>query len=285
MTKLGHILSETFRNLGRHPLMALSSLLSLLLIFLLFDLFWVGAATAQRFYDNLLQDLRMEVFVREDIPESGITSLRADLKQIQGVAAVQYVSKEEARRELRELVGTDLLVGYDTTNPLPRSFVVTPAADHLSTDHMQQIETSALKIQGVSQVYYSQNWLHKAESTTRTIQRIGTGLGLLILAAALIASFNNIRLMTRTRAVGFRQMFLQGAGRMFVATPFVLEGMLISTIAAASGWLLLWWAHQKVELTQLQLVLPDMQVMGLYCVCAALLGLVSGYLGIRSQLR
>lgn len=285
MTKLGHILSETVRNLGRHPLTALSSLLSLLLIFLLFDLFWVGAATAQQFYDNLLQDLRMEVFVREDIPESGITSIRADLQQIEGVAAVDYISKDEARRELMELVGTDLLVGYDTTNPLPRSFVVTVAVDHLATDRMQDIETAALKIQGVSQVYYSQSWLHKAESTNRMIQRVGTALGLLILAAALMASFNNIRLMTRTRATGFRQMFLLGAGRLFVAMPFILEGIFISTIAAAGGWVLLYWAHQNVELTQFTLILPELQLMALYCVCAAMLGLVSGYLGIRRQLR
>jgi len=285
MTRLAHILAETLRNLRRHPLTALSSLLSLLLIFLLFDLFWVGAATARQFYDNLLRDLRMEVFVREDIPESGIPALRSNLLKIPGVAAADYVSKDQARRELMELVGTDLLVGYDTTNPLPRSFVLAISVDHLSVDRMQDVETAALKVQGVSQVYYSQSWLNKAESTNSMIQRVGTALGLLILAAALMASLNNIRLMTRARAVGFRQMFMLGAGRLFVAMPFILEGILISTTTAAGGWLLLVWAHQKVELTQMQLVMPETHLIIYYCLCAALLGLVSGYLGIRRQLR
>ena len=285
MTRIVHVIREFFRNLGRNPFTALASFLSLALLFLLFDLFWVAAETSQQFYHNLISQVRMEAYVAEDVPDSSLTALAADVRTIPGVAQIATITRDSARARLAEMVGNDLLAGYDDDNPLPRSFIIALESDALSSTEMERIETALMSIQGIEAVDYSRDWLTKAEETKRLMWQVGLALGILIIAAAVISSANNIRLMTRARAVGFRQMLLLGAGKIFISLPFVIEGFLVSGLAAAAGWAIIWYERSRIALSQIDIVYPTGENVLLYCAAAALLGAVSGFVGLRRQLK
>ncbi|HEX2896965.1 MAG TPA: permease-like cell division protein FtsX, partial [candidate division Zixibacteria bacterium] len=207
----------------RNPGTTVASVLSLALLFLLFDIFWIAAGTSDKFYSNLLSNLQLQIYVSESVPEKDIKALTLKITEINGVADVQYITREMARKELAGLVGTDLLVGYDESNPLPRSYTLLLMPTHLNSESIKNIESEIMKISGIDKIDYSRLWLEKAESTREIILNVGLILGALILFTTVVSSANNIRLMTRTRAVGFWQMRLQGAGRIFIASPFVLE--------------------------------------------------------------
>jgi len=147
------------------------------------------------------------------------------------------------------------------------------------------VENELHAMEGVDQTFYSRRWLAKVEQTTGLIQDIGSLLGILILLAALISSANNIRLMTQTRAVGFAQMRLLGAGKLFLAMPFILEGLLVAGLAAALGWCLIDYGLSRVTFTQFEIVMPDLSQIAWFVFSCTLLGLVSGYVGIRKMLR
>ncbi|HUV31805.1 MAG TPA: permease-like cell division protein FtsX [Acidobacteriota bacterium] len=285
MTRIARVLTELARNLRRYPGTALGSLLSLLLLFLLFDLFWIASVTSDRFYRDLLSEIRMEVFLDEGVADSSITGLSRSIMSLEEVSAADYVSKESARDELARLVGIDLLVGYDSANPLPRSFVLTIEPMYLNTQDMATLETELARLTGSGEIQYSRHWLEKAETTRSLILRIGLALGALIILTTLISSANNIRLMARTKAVGFRQMLLLGAGRLFIAFPFVLEGFLLAGLSAAAGWALIFYGRGKVVFTQFELVFPAGDEVVIYCLIIALLGSLSGYLGVRKLLK
>ncbi len=285
MCRVSHILKELGHNLYRNPATALGSLMSLTLLFLLFDLFWVAAGTSERFYTRLLADMQMEVFVAEETPESSLDALNRSLEAIEGVRAVAFISREMARERLTSMLGADLLVGYDTANPLPSSYVLSFDPGYLNCADMTRVENEMAYIAGVDQVYYSKRWLAKAEQTRTIILNVGMALGVLILLTALTSSANNIRLMIQTRAVGLRRMRILGAGRLFLATPFLLEGLLVGGLSAGIGWAVIFYARQEVTFTQFELVAPSLQEVGIFCAATALLGLTSGYLGIRKMLR
>jgi cell division transport system permease protein len=285
MTKLTRVFRELGRNLARHPATALGSLLSLALLFLLFELYWVAADTSALFYSRLLSELSMEVFLSEDTADSTVPALQTTIADIGGIASVEYVSKEQARVELNRLIGTDLLVGYDSTNPLPRSLMLSFSPEYLTTAEMADIEGRIEKMPGVSHIAYSKRWLEKAESTRTVLLNIGMVLGALILATALITSVNSIRLMTQARAVGFYQMRLLGAGKLFLALPLLIEGLLIGGLSAAAGWVLIYYGRQQIAFTQFEVVIPTLKEIAFFCGGAAILGMLSGYLGIRRLLR
>jgi cell division transport system permease protein len=285
MIRVAYLLREFLRNLRRHPGTAVASVLSLTLLFVLFDLFWVTAGSAARFYRDLLSDVRVEVFLDESWPDSSGASLTAHLLTVEGVVGAEFVSREAARERLTGLVGTDLLMGYDTTNPLPRSVILTVHEAVLTTEAMEQLITRLIAVEGADEVHYPRRWLEKAEATKSLILQIGLILGLVILAAALVSSANNIRLMTRARAIGFRQLTLLGAGRLFIALPFILEGFLISGLSAGLGWAAILYGRTRINFSQLEIVMPSGDDIALYCLAAALLGAVSGYLGLWRALK
>ena len=285
MIRISHILKEFLRNLYRNPATAFGGVLSMALLLVLFDLFWIVAGTSDTFYDDLLSELKMEIFVAEGATDSTLVHTRSHIGRVDGVASLEYISKEDARSQLTALVGIDLLVGYDTVNPLPRSFIATFDRDYLTYEELTDIERKIQEVEGVSHIYYSKNWLEKAENTKRIISRMGFILGAVILLAVLISSANNMRLMTRARAVGFRQMRLQGAGGLFLSLPFLIEGLVIGGLSAAVGWAVILYWKDKVDFTQVEIIFPTLDQIIMFCAGAALLGAISAYLGIRRHLR
>jgi len=285
MIQLAYIFKELGRNFTRHPLTALVSLLSLTLLFLLFNLFWIAAGTSEQIYHDLLSELRMEAFVSEEYPDSVMVTTTQNIGALDGVAAVDYIDKSAARERLANRLGVDLLVGYDTLNPLPRSYVITLEESALSASDMQRIEMQLSEWPGGMQVEYSRRYIEKAESTRQLMLQVGLVLGGLILLAALANSANNIRLMTKARTVGFRQMMLLGAGKSFVGLPFVMEGFLIAGLSAFCSWVIVLYGVSRVQFTQFDLILPNRDQMWLFVLAAAVVGCISGYLGIRQALK
>lgn len=285
MTRIAHIARELFRNLRRNPGTAFASILSLTLLFLLFDLFWLAAGTSDRFYQDLLSEVKVEVFIEESVADSSVASIRTRLGGIEGVLGADYISRELARQRLTGLVGADLLVGYDETNPLPRSFMLTVDQDHLQSAELEDIERQIGAIEGAGEVHYSRLWLAKAENTKSIFLQVGLVLGGLILATALVSSTNNIRLMTRARAIGFRQMLLLGAGRLFISLPFIVEGFLIGGISAVLGWAIIFYGRTKITFSRIEIVFPSQDDIILFCLITALLGAISGYFGLRKLLK
>ena len=285
MSRINYILRELGRSLYRFPFTALGALLSLSLLYLLFDLYWIAAGTTEQLYTKLLSELRMEAFVVEQVLEPDIPQLQDGIAHIEGVVGIEYISKDRARKVLLEMLGTDLLIGYDSANPLPRSFVLEFESDALNSTDLASVCTTLSARTDIAQVSYSSQWLENTEQTRFIIRQVGLALGVLILLTAIISSVNNIRLMTRARAVGFQQMRLLGAGRMFLAFPFLIEGMLISGLSAVAGWLAINYGRQQISLTQIEIVYPTYEEMAIFCAAAAVLGIVSGYMGIRRLLK
>lgn len=285
MLRIRFIIKELFRNLYRHPGTLFGSFLSLALIFFLFDLFWIGAGTANRIYSGLLTQVQMETLIDESVPDSSLAPLASSVNDIPGVAGVRFVSKDDAREELARMVGTDLLVGYDTLNPLPRSFVLTLDPAAVNSASMMTIESALHKVPGIDDVLYSRTWLTKAEATQSLIRKLGLGLGVIILLTAVIISANSIRLMTRARSTGVRQLLLLGAGRVFISLPFLIEGFLIGGLAALAGWGVILYGYTSVEITQFEVIIPHNSDIALFCCGTALLGLLSGLLGLYRLFR
>ncbi|MFZ5980252.1 MAG: cell division protein FtsX [Candidatus Zixiibacteriota bacterium] len=285
MTRIVFVLKELARSIYRHPGTVAASLVSTTLLILLFDLFWVVVGTSEKFYRDLLSDLSMDVYLSEDLPEEDIPKLTASLEAVDGVLTATYVSKEMARAELAHQVGTDLLIGYDSLNPLPRSFMLVFEPDYLNLSDLAAITTQIAPLPGVIEVNYSRDWLEKVEETKSIILEVGLVLGLIIFLSAIISSANNIRLMTRARVGGFQQMLLLGAGRMFIGLPFLIEGFIIGGAAAALSWVIVFYGYHRITFTRFEIVVPQMNEIYLFCLATAVLGGISGYLGVRKLLK
>ena len=72
---------------------------------------------------------------------------------------------------------------------------------------------------------------------------------------------------------------------MFIAVPFLIEGFAMAGLAAALGWLIVFYGQQEITFTHLEIVIPSSNDIVAFCVGCGVIGLISGYLGIRKQLK
>ncbi len=285
MSRINHILRELGRSLSRNPGTVMGAILSLAMLFLLFDLYWIASETSNRLYADLISEIRIEAFVSDGVDEIEIPMVTEKISKIEGIFAIGYISKDSARLVMQQMLGTDLLVGYDLENPLPRSYVLEVDNKYLNSTDIDKISNEVASLPEIFAVKYSREWLLKAEHFKSIIKEIGLALGIMILLTALISLINNIRLMTRARAVGFRQMRLLGAGKIFLAFPFLLEGFFISGLASLIGWGAIYYGLKQISLSQIKIVFPTVEEIAIYCFVVAVLGAISGYFGIKRILK
>lgn len=282
MIRPGRFLRQISRHMRLEKRLSVGSFLVLAIVLVLVDLFWIASGTINNEYRKLLTNIRMEVFLSENVPDSVLTMVRNALDSFEGVSSIDYISKEAAARQLESQFGSGILDGLDE-NPLPRSFVL--HFNHLlHLGDLDAMESRLKRMAGVDAVEFGRPWIQKIEHSGRLLTRIGLIIGAIILFVVLLTMANTNRLTARSKSRDFFQLKLLGAGPSYVLYPFLAEGFLSAFVAAALGWALVYYAARQVSFTTFALILPSWQDIGIYSLVAGLTGMIGAYLGIRRLL-
>ncbi|MCP4566305.1 MAG: hypothetical protein GY841_01860 [FCB group bacterium] len=279
MTRPDRFLRQVFRHIGRDKRISLGSFLVLAIVLVLIDLFWIATININHHYDRILQTVRMEVFLSNDIPDSVMPVIENALLSFDGVDTVGYISKDDAARILETDLGPGILGELDI-NPLPRSFII-HFDRTLDLAALDQFNDQINRLDGVIAVEYGRPWIEKMENAGQLLRRVGLAVGGLILFIVLLTMANTNRLTARSKSREFFQLKLLGAGPSYLIYPFLTEGFLSGFIAAAFGWIFILYAVDYVTFSQFVLLLPTLEQLGIYVIAAGLTGMIGAWLGIR----
>ena len=190
---------------------------------------------------RLAPEPQISIFLPGEARRADAEALARALRAEPRIAAVRFVPREQALKEMRSIEGVDELVAAIGRNPLPDAFVVT--ARDTSID---ALAADLAKLPGVSRVQADAIWARRLAALAATVQ-----LGLAILAgllgAGLVAvTFNTIRLQILTLRDEIEVSKLIGATDGFIRRPFyyagllqgVAGGLVALAIVAAALWLL-----------------------------------------------
>jgi cell division transport system permease protein len=187
----------------------------------------------------LHEEVRVEIYLEDDISRDAIGELRADLNGSEGVARTVYVSKDEALRRYRQwAAGMAELVDDLGVNPLPATIEVLlepgPEVERLG----QTIAHEMGGREGVEDVRFDRNWLRRLEALLGLARIGGTGLALLVFAAVVFVMASVLRLAVYARRNEIEIMLLVGATPAFVRGPFLVAGLGQGAMAAGAALLL-----------------------------------------------
>src|SRR4030067_1202170 len=119
------ILINTYRNTRRSPYQALAAIIVLTLtsfVAYLFILFWLGSQVVLNYFETRHQ---VTAFFKDDVNETTILEIKANLEQQPSLRKVNYVSKAEALEIYQEQNQNDpLLLEMVTAEILPASLEV-----------------------------------------------------------------------------------------------------------------------------------------------------------------
>ncbi len=282
MSGPGRLIRQVSRHLLRQKGLSLGSFLVLTIVLILVDLLWVASITINGQYRQILRQVRMEIFISDDVPDSALTIIDRSLRSVEGVASVEFISKDEAARVLEEDLGAGILGGLEA-NPLPRSFMLS-FAQAKSLNDLEALEGRLKKLSGIDAVEFGRSWIERVERIERLLRRVVFGVGALILCIVLLTMANTNRLTAWSKSKDFFQLKLLGAGPTYLLYPFLAEGFLSAGAAAVLGWALLWYVNGQVTFSAVSVVLPGLSEIIIYSFLAGFTGMVGAYLGIRRLL-
>ncbi len=283
MRKLFYSTCRFLIHLYKRPLPAIASVLSMLLLFLMFDLVWVSSLSVDKYYDRVLAEVDMEIFLEDKLPDSMLALITDALKNFEGIESFEFISKEDARARLHTLMGMDLLEGLDE-NPLPKSILITFDKEFIAGQYFDDTEESLRKFQGVSESFYPRFWLEKAESNRLLVSRSVFIIGAVIFLVAVLNLLYSVRLSVKTYDEELLQHRLLGAGKTFLSVPFIFEGIFYSLTAFTIAWLIIFYAANNFTFRNFEVLLPSQLNLIRSCLVALVVGTVGGYIGVRRSL-
>lgn len=187
------------------------------------------------------------VEIRDDADSFYIQSLLADLKNLDGVSALNYISKDEALLKFHKTFPDSGLMSflnrYSEPNPLPASIgIVTDNLEYQASIIAFLKDNKYQNVVNQESVAFHSEQSERNEKIiqfTTFIRRIGIILIAVFLSVAFLIVFNTISANLRHRAQEIEIMYLVGAKHSSIRLPFVLEAMIVSMLAVLAANLLL----------------------------------------------
>ena len=182
----------------------------------------------------LQEDIKIMVYLDDRAVASTVSELDRQLRADRAVAALHFISKEQALGEFRAQFPSDshLLEGLGQ-NPLPASFVVTLSPPFRSPEAVKRWAERIGVLAGVEKVDYNQEWIDALSTIIRSIELVAIGIGLILSAAAVTIIANTIRLTLFARRDEIAILRLIGATKTFIRVPYLLEGAVLGGLGSA----------------------------------------------------
>ena len=240
----GYLLGEGFRNVFHNKKSSGASLAIMCATMLIFGLFFMIIENLNNAVETIESQQGMQVFIKDDATEAQMTRLGEQIKQIDGVNTVKFVSKTEALNEWKEKLKSQqaLFATYDEDNPLPNSYIVTLTDLKLN----RQVQEEIQKLDNVDDITNSNDTIDGLVTIANGVKIVSTVvLTLLVLISIFIIS-NTIKLTVHARRKEISIMKYVGATDSFIRWPFVIEGILIGVVAAVISIVILGLAYNVI---------------------------------------
>jgi cell division transport system permease protein len=131
-------------------------------------------------------------------------------------------------------------------NPLPASLEILLVPERRSPDGMRVVAESIRGLPGIADLASGLDWVDGYLRAIAVIRGTGIGLGIILALATLLIVTNTIRLAVFARRDELEILWLVGASRSFMNTPFLLEGFVQGAVGGAVAVALLYGIFRLV---------------------------------------
>ncbi len=259
----------------------LSSIISISLVLLLVGVAGMLLVNAKSVSDYFKENMQVTVMMKQTVDDDDALEFKKKLDGRRYIKSSLFVSKEQGRREMADMLGDDFLDVFETS-PIPVSIDVTLNADYVSADSLEVVRTEISESPLVDEVVYQKSLV---DALNANLSRISLVLGIFI-ALLMFISFvlinNTVRLNVFSRRFTIHTMKLVGATKSFIRAPFLVQSAFQGIFAAIIAIMVLVGMlffvksefEQLFEVFRLELLLL---VMGIVLVSGVAICMISTY--------
>jgi cell division transport system permease protein len=241
MRALQYFFGEAAESLWRNRRAAVLSMLTIAAGLFVLGFFLMINANVQRIIGRWSDAAELAVYLRDDAQPDQIATLTEMLTKSGLATSVQFVSKEQAKREFaRDFPDLASAAVTLDRNPFPASLAVRLNSNaQASSGAVDNMAASLNGVAGVADVRYDRTWLTRLNGTIRVIRGVGLVIVLLMAVASALTVANVVRLAALSRQAEIEIMQLVGAPFAYIRGPFVAEGVIQGGMGAVLAVVLL----------------------------------------------
>jgi len=267
----------------------LISVISIALALYMVGVFLIVGLLSAELSIYMKENLSFSIVLKDDLKEADILQTQQKLEQMPFIKSTQYISKDDAVKEMIEELGEDprTFLGF---NPFSASIEIKLNSAYINPDSLQIVEQKLTSYASVSELIYQKDMM---QIVNDNIKRIGIALLILILVLMMISFVlisNTIRLLIYSKRFLIYTMRLVGATPAFIRRPFVryniVSGFLAGILAIILLTVTLYYLGQ--EMIGLHQILPLEGVLIVYIlllVIGVLLSITAAFFAVNRYLR
>lgn len=279
------ILKEAIRGLSKNKLMALVTFGVMFFSLFIFGLFLISTINLFLLIQKAEEKVAITAFLKDELKEDEIASLRKDIATLMGVRKVIFVSKQEALEQFTKDLGedSDLLEALED-NPLPSSFDVKLYESFKDPENLENISSKIDAMPGVEEIKYGKEWVKILDRVVKILVGIDLILGVIISLSSIFVVANTIKLTVFARRQQIEIMELVGASNRFIIGPFIVEGIIEGVLAGAVAAGLLFGVYSLFAARLVDFIQVTRELFIAIVVFGTILGYVGSHISVRKFL-
>ncbi|CAE77836.1 ftsX [Bdellovibrio bacteriovorus HD100] len=180
----------------------------------------------------------MTVYLSQDLSEKGRQDIESKIKENENVAAVKFVTQEQALGDFRTQMASyapDITQDEELLRLIPASLLVQLKSNVAAAEQTAVLQNMAGKLrqlEGVDEVSYGQDWVEKYAALVNAIELTLRALCVVILMASLFVMSNAIRASVAARKDEIVVLEMIGATPSMIRKPFLVEGAVLGVVSS-----------------------------------------------------
>lgn len=238
-----YLIKEGFKSTFKQKKMTSASIIIMCATMFIFGLFFVIGENVNSVITQLESQQGIQIFIDEDATSEEIESLGNQIRNINGVNRVTFVSKEDALNSMKTTLGDEsLFEGWDEENPFPASYFVTLTDLSLN----EQVQSEVLALDNVDEIASENTTINRLRGLANGIQITTIVILVLLIIISIFIIAYTIKLTVHARRREISIMKYVGATNSFIRGPFIVEGVIIGVISAIITLVILGLAYNGV---------------------------------------
>lgn len=235
---IGYFIAQAFKGLWRNSVMSIASVVVLICCLVVIGVFASIVANINKNLESFNLANEVVVYLEYDATEEDAAHVEEKINALDnmGIGEVKFVSKDEALASMREEYSDygELFetIGEDD-NPLAFSFEIT--VDDVSKGVELQFALENLD-DSVRKVNNRMDMAQQFENAKKNITYAFVFFLAILFFVCIFVIINTVHLAVYARRNEIIVMRYVGATRWFIATPFVLEGIIIGVVSSTVAY-------------------------------------------------
>lgn len=293
---LQRIFNTGWLNFRRNSYVSFATTGVMVLVLVLFSALLAINYLSLQVVVSLQEKVDITAYFKFEAGEEEIMRVKNDIQNMSLVREVEYISREQALDEFKNLHSGDVLIQESLTelgeNPLQASLNIRAADPSQYAEIVTALEANKFRslIDKIN-FYENEQVIDRVQSISGGLQSWGFTLTIALAVVAVLVTFNTIRLTIYNQKQEIEIMKLVGGSNWHIRAPYLVEGGLYGTFAALVT-LVLFYPILYVVSPKLEVLIPNASLMGYFTSnsflyigmilgSGILLGVISSFIAIR----